>query len=404
MMVADPGAGRPARRLRIIDVDTHLSEPPTLWLDHAPPGLRDRVPQIKEVGGRRSWVIDGDKPIGLGANPFSAIRKDGSKILDVDDFAPMTYDTVHEGSYSLGPRLAEMDRCGVDAQIVYPNILGFGGQAAAKVDAGLRLACTQIYNDGTAELQRQSNGRLFPMALLPWWDVKAAVTEIERAHALGMKGVNINSDPHTHRDENGDLLPDLASPHWDPLWEVCEALDLPVNFHIGASEQSMDWIGTQGWPSIHHAVRGALSGSMLFFNNGRIMANIIFSGLLDRFPKLKFVSVESGIGWIPFLLESLDWQFYGMAGNHAHELQLKPSEYFARNFYGCFWFEMWDISNTIQKVGVDNCMFETDFPHPTCLFPPGDVEARLGGLTVQDRAKVLSGNAARVYNINLGCE
>lgn len=386
---------------KIIDVDTHLSEPPTLWLDLAPAGLKARVPQIKEVGGRRSWVIDGDKPIGLGANPYSAVRKDGSKILDVDDFAPMTYETVHPGSYSVPERLAEMDRCGVHAQIVYPNILGFGGQACAKVDPALRLASVEIYNDATTEMQRASGDRLFPMALLPWWDLKAAVGETERAHALGMRGININSDPHTHQGEDGNPIPDLGSPHWDPLWEACQALDMPINFHIGASEQSMDWIGGQGWPSMHHALRGALSGSMLFFNNGRVMANIIFSGLLDRYPKLKFVSVESGIGWIPFLLESLDHQLLEMAGNHAHKYAKKPSEYFASNFYGCFWFEKTDISNTIRQVGVDNCMFETDFPHPTCLFPVGDVAARLGGLTEPERAKVLSGNAARVYNLRI---
>lgn len=388
-------------RLKIVDVDTHLSEPPTLWLDHAPAGLKDRVPQIKELNGRRSWVIDGDKPIGLGANPYSAVRKDRSKILDVDDFAPMTYDTVHPGSYDVAERLAEMDRCGVHAQIVYPNILGFGGQACAKVDPALRLASVQIYNDATTQMQRSSGERLLPMALLPWWDVTAAVRETERAHAMGMRGVNINSDPHTHRDADGQPIPDLASPHWDPLWEACQALDMPINFHIGASEQSMDWIGAQGWPSMHHALRGALSGSMLFFNNGRVMANIIYSGLLDRYPRLKFVSVESGIGWIPFLLESLDHQLLEMAGNHARKYAKKPSEYFASNFYGCFWFEKQDISDTIRRVGVDNCMFETDFPHPTCLFPVGDVAARLAGLTATERAKVLSGNAARVYNLSL---
>ena len=391
-------AGAP---LKIIDTDTHLSEPPTLWLDHAPAALKDRVPQIKTHNGRPSWIIDGDKPIGLGANPYSAIRKDGSKIMDVDDFAPMTYDTVHPGSYRVPERLAEMDRLGVHAQIVYPNLLGFGGQAAAKVDSGLRLACTQIYNDGTAEMQAQSNERLFPMALLPWWDVKASVKETERCLAMGMRGININSDPHTHRDDDGNLIPDLASPHWDPLWEVCEAHDVPINFHIGASEQSMDWVGGQGWPSMHHALRGSLSGSMLFFNNGRIMSNIILSGLLDRFPKLKFVSVESGIGWIPFLLESLDWQLYGMAGNHTHKYALKPSEYFARNFYGCFWFEGENICQSIRQVGVDNCMFETDFPHPTCLFPIDDLDKRLGGLSEDEKFKVLSGNAAKLYKIQV---
>jgi len=391
--------GKSGSQLKIIDVDTHLSEPPDLWLRHAPAALRDRVPQIGTYQGRRSWLIDGDKPIGLGANPFSAVRKDGSKVLDVTDFGPLTYDDVHPGSFQVKPRLTEMDRCGIHAQIMYPNLLGFGGQAAAKVDAGLRLACTQIYNDSTAEMQHESRNRLFPMALLPWWDVKEAVKETERAHKMGLRGININSDPHTHKDEDGKQIPDLASPHWDPLWEVCQALNMPINFHIGASEQSMDWIGSQGWPSMHVSLRGALSGSMLFFNNGRVMANLIFSGLLDRFPQLKFVSVESGIGWIPFLLESLDHQLFEMAGKQAGKYQMKPSEYFQRNFFGCFWFEKRDISHTIRQVGVDNCMFETDFPHPTCLFPVDDLDARLGGLDDGEKAKVLSLNAAKLYDI-----
>jgi uncharacterized protein len=389
-------------RLKIIDVDTHLSEPPNLWIDRAPPGLRDRVPQIRDYNGRPSWVIDGDKPIGLGANPYSAIRKDGSKILDVDDFAPMTYDTVHAGSYAVGPRLEEMDRCGIHAQILYPNMLGFGGQAAAKVDPELRLASVQIYNDATADMQTESGERLFPMALLPWWDVDLAVKEAERAHALGMRGININSDPHVHKDDDGNPIPDLGDPHWYPLWEACEALDLPVNFHIGSSEPSMDWVGHMGWPSIHRAIGGALSGSLMYINNARTLGNIIYSGLLDRFERLRFVSVESGIGWIPFQLEMLDWQFYGMAGNHSHELRMKPSEYFRRNFYACFWYEKEDICHTIRQVGVGNCMFETDFPHPTCLFPLDDIHERLGDLTAAEREQVLSTNAAKVYNINLG--
>jgi len=383
--------------LKIIDADTHLSEPPDLWTKRAPAVLRDRMPQIKQYQGRSSWVIDGDKPIGLGANPMSAILKDRTKIRDVDDFAPLTYDDIHPGSYDVKARLEEMDKCGIYAQIVYPNVLGFGGQACAKVDASLRLACAQIFNDAMAEMQEESGQRLFPMAMLPWWDVEEAVKETERTKKLGLRGININPDPHNHNDANGEPLPDLASQHWDPLWEVCQALDIPINFHIGASEQSIDLIGTLGWPSMHQAMRGALSGSMLFMNNSRVLSNIIFSGLLDRFPKLNFVSVESGIGWLPFILESLNYQLLEMAGNH--KLGLKPSEYFQRNFFGCFWFEKTDICQAIRQVGVDNVLFESDFPHPTCLYPIDNFETRLSGLTSGERVKVLSTNAAKLYNI-----
>src|SRR5690606_38850536 len=152
------------------------------------------------------------------------------KVRRLDQFLGLQYDDVHPGSSQIRERLAVMDEVGIYAHIVYPNILGFGGQAAAKVDPALRLACVQIYNDAMAEMQQDSGQRLFPMALLPWWDVRAAVQETERAHRLGLRGININSDPHTHRLDDGSPIPDLAGTHWDPLWEACQALEMPVNF------------------------------------------------------------------------------------------------------------------------------------------------------------------------------
>jgi uncharacterized protein len=385
--------------VKVIDADTHLTEPHDLWTKRAPAALRERVPQVKMHDGKMSWVIDGDKSIGTGAHPSSAILKDGSKVRDLHQFLKLQFADVHLGSSQVKERLAVMDQVGIYAQIVYPNILGFGGQAAAKVDAPLRLSCTQIYNDAMAEIQHESGQRMFPMALLPWWDVRAAVKETERAQKLGLRGININSDPHTHKDENGNNIPDLASKHWDPLWEACAALDMPINFHIGGSEQSVDWLGQQGWPSLGRELKAAIGGAMLFFNNGRVLANIIYSGALDRYPKLKFVSVESGIGWVPFILEALDYQLKEIA--EGRRFELKPSEYFRRNFYACFWFEQADITNTLRQVGIDNALFETDFPHPTGLYPIDNLEGRLSGLTAEERVKVLSTNAAKLYKIQL---
>jgi len=261
---------------------------------------------VRVLEGKTSWVIDSDKSIGTGASPSSTIRKDGSKIFG-RLYENYRIDQVHAGSYDAKARLEVLDQAGIWAQVVYPNILGFGGQRSAKVDPALRLVCVQIYNDAMAEFQQESSQRLFPMALLPWWDIELAVAEGERVAQLGLRGVNINSDPHVHTDIHGKALPDLGDRYWDPLWELCCDKDLPVNFHIGASEQSIDWYGDQGWPSLPKDERHGAGGSMLFFNNGRIMASIIYSGLLDRYPKLKFVSVESGVGWIPFFLESLDY-------------------------------------------------------------------------------------------------
>jgi predicted TIM-barrel fold metal-dependent hydrolase len=385
--------------IKVIDADTHLTEPHDMWTKRAPAKFRDRVPQVKMLDGVRSWVIDGDQSIGTGAHPNSSVLKEGGKIRDLEKFLKLQFEDVHAGSSDVKARIKVMDEAGIYAQIVYPNILGFGGQASAKVDPELRLLCTQIYNDAMAELQEESGQRLFPMALLPWWDVAEAVKETERCAAMGLKGININSDPHMSKDDNGGMIPDLGTEHWFPLWEVCNDKNIPINFHIGGSETSIDWMGQQGWPSLPRDLRSGISGAMLFFNNGKVVSNLIYSGILDRFQDLKFVSVESGIGWVPFLMEALDYQMEEIAETKSFDK--KPSEYFKSNFYACFWFETKDVSDMLHKVGIDNCLFETDYPHPTSLYPIDNLEQRLSSLTQEDRAKVLSLNAAKLYGIDL---
>jgi predicted TIM-barrel fold metal-dependent hydrolase len=381
---------------KVIDVDTHLTEPHDLWTKRAPAKFKERVPRVIYNNGKPSWVIDDNKVIGQGASASSCIKPDGTKWNGLD-FVGATASDVHLASHSISDRVAMMDALGVSAQVVYPNILGFGGQNAAKVDAELRLASVQIFNDAMAEFQAESGGRIFPMALLPWWDPQKSAKEIERVKALGLRGLNINSDPHTFDGPDGKL-PDLGQAYWDPLWEVAQDLEMSINFHIGASEQSMNWFGDQAWPGLNHDLRMGLGGAMMFINNGRVMANLIYAGVPERFPKLKFVSVESGIGWLPFILEALDMQ-YMETGKNAQLLKRMPSEYFSSNFYACFWFERRDLSATIRKVGVDNVLFETDFPHPICLYPIDNMDAAMGGLTEEEKVKVLSGNAANLYNI-----
>ena len=131
--------------------------------------------------------------------------------------------------------------------------------------------CTQIYNDAAAEMQADSGGRLLPMALLPWWDVGLSVTEAERCAAMGMRGVNINSDPHRHG------MADLAGDYWTPLWEFCADNGLPVNFHIGASDASTSWFADSSWPSLAPESKLALGSTMLFLSNARVLVNLIVS-------------------------------------------------------------------------------------------------------------------------------
>jgi uncharacterized protein len=379
--------------IKVIDVDTHLTEPHDLWTSRAPAKWKDRVPQVKMIDSKRQWVIDGDHPMAV-ANPSSVVKPAGVKARGIE-FLKWEIEEVHPGSYDVGPRLKFMDGEGIFAQIIYPNLLGFGGQRAATLDPELRVLCTQIFNDAMAEIQEQSGNRIFPMALMPWWDIDIAVKETIRCHKMGLKGINTNSSPQDHK------VPDLGEHHWDPLWEVCSDLNLPINFHIGSSTEGIDWFGKAPWPSQSVDRKIALGSTMLFMHNAQIFANIIYSGLLERFPKLKFVSVESGVGWMPFLMETLDYELEEAAPRTKKILTMKPSEYFKRNIYSCFWFEEQGLHNAIRAVGVDNIMFETDFPHPTCLYPNAmdHVAHTLEGLDFEAKRKLLSGNASRVYSI-----
>jgi predicted TIM-barrel fold metal-dependent hydrolase len=133
------------------------------------------------------------------------------------------------------------------------------------------------------------------------------------------------------------------------------------------------------------------------------MVNLLVSDVPGRYPNLKFVSVESGVGWIPFLLDALDYQCGEFAPELMSHLTMKPSEYFRRQFYGCFWFESRTLKPSIEHLGVERIMFETDIPHPTCLYPHSveRVRAAIAELDPADQRRILQDNAAELYKIEV---
>jgi hypothetical protein len=192
---ADAALRKAFAGIKVIDTDTHLSEPFDLWTSRAPAKFKDRVPQVREIKGKPTWVINGDVPLG-GAGPVSVIRKNGEKIRGWG-FARLRMEEAHPGCFDIKERLRYMDESGVWAQIIYPNFLGFGGQRATQLPEDLRLLCFQIYNDAMAELQQESGNRMFPMTMLPWWDIELSVKEAIRCHKMGLRGVNMNNHPQS---------------------------------------------------------------------------------------------------------------------------------------------------------------------------------------------------------------
>lgn len=380
--------------LKVIDTDTHLSEPADLWTSRAPARDRDRVPRQVTRDGRTRWIVGDDIDLG-GAGASSVVDRDGAKMLGIG-WMKMSVDEVHDASSQVPARVAMMDTLGIHAQVVYPNVACFGNQAFLRIDdAGLRLLCAQLYNDAVAEMQQASGGRLFPMALVPWWDLDAAVTEVRRCAAMGLRGVVTCSNP----EEAG--RPDLAQPAWVPFFEACQELALPINFHIGSSAGAMDFYGKAPWPSLPNEARLALGSSNLFLGNARVIGNLIYSGVAERFPGCRFVSVESGIGWLPFYLDALTWEMGETMPNASARLRLTPWEYFQRQFFGCFWFEHTNLAATVAALGAQSVLFETDFPHPTCLYPEPrqQIRAVLDALDPESACRVLQDNAAALYRI-----
>jgi predicted TIM-barrel fold metal-dependent hydrolase len=386
-----------ADEVRIIDADTHMTERHDLFTSRAPAQYKDRVPRVLEIDGKPHWVID--EAVDLGpARGGGVIDRAGNKYA-FEECKLNGIDWVHPGAWDPEARLEYMDQNGFHAQVLYPNAIGIGGQRLANEvdDPVLRRLCVEIYNDSMAELQEWSGNRFLPMPVMPAWSVEESVREAQRCAELGFRGVNMTSDP----EDAG--APDLASPEWDALWEVCADLHLPVHFHIGASLTSLNFYGKYFWPSQHQNLKPAIGGAMLFLGNARVVLNSIYAGIFDRHPDLQMVSVESGMGWVPFILETADYEIVENAPEQAAKMARKPSEYFATNWYATFWFEEngGDLQPLIDRIGEDRVLFETDFPHPTCLYPDplGMVEERMSALRPETRRKVLGDNAAVLYRV-----
>jgi len=378
---------------RVIDVDTHITEPPDTWTARMASKWGDAIPRIERVGEFDMWMVNGQpysKPGNTAMAGFDGTLPDG----------PKTYEEMPRAAWDPRARAEFMDANGVQAQVLYPNLGGFG--AGAWVDHGdLRFAteAVQAYNDFQVDFAAEAPGRFLPITSLPFWDVPATVDEIERCVGLGHRGINFCNSP-----EKFDQ-PHLWDTHWDPIWSTARDCGVPVNFHIGGGRIGEQFAigGSMGFRANFSRI-----SSLIFLDNLTCIANLIHGGVCHRFPDVDFVSVESGIGALPAFLEAMDWQWRngGVAGEHP-EYDLLPSEYFRRQIYGCFWYERDHVIAAIEAY-PENMMFETDFPHPTCQHPGPATPAvgpqryiaeTLSALSDETRAKVLSGTAARLYRV-----
>jgi uncharacterized protein len=288
--------------------------------------------------------------------------------------------------YGSGPeRLADMDADGVDVEVIYSEVSAF--RYIGDMEEGSTEA-TRAFNDVLADFASADPRRLVVSYQIPILDVPAAVDEVARVQAMGGKSLQIPVFP----TEIG--APDYYDESYDPLWQAVQDSGLPLCCHIGVNT-SLDSL-TRRDPTPQKAV---MVGQVAL-TTAEALGMWLLTGVLERFPELKIVFVEPGVGWIAWYLETVD-DMVNRQGYVLDELTMLPSEYFKRNVAVTFIDEPKGIGLLRHEIGVENIMWSTDFPHPVTSWPDSQdvIDKVFGDIPADERRKMLCDNAVRIWNL-----
>jgi predicted TIM-barrel fold metal-dependent hydrolase len=345
----------------------------------------ERIPRVVEIEhkGRRvhRWSV-------YGVPADNSVCNCPALMGDPFPTYPERWDEVPRTAYDPSERLKALDTDGVDAEVLFPNPPG--GTYFEFGDAEFELDVVRAYNDALSQWARASE-RYLPIAILPCLsDPKIIAREIARAAAGGHRGVNVLG-------QMPKPLPHITDPYWYPVWSACQELALPIHFHgsagLRAGASVRKWDGYT--PRQAHSASTATSA----VTPAQIIPQLIFSGVTERFPHLKCVFAEAGIGGLNYVLAACDheWESRRL---WTEGISARPSETVRRQMYVNFWFEAEGIKLR-HHIGIENILWESDFPHVASFYPRSweSVERVLQGVPPDDRRKVLYENALRVYQI-----
>ena len=425
----------------MISVDDHLIEPPSVWVDRLPAKLRDRGPRWVVEDGVEGWRYEEVRQSVGGAVTSGAIwpPEDRPPVFD-----PLPWSAIPVACHDPKARLDAMDADGVLASLLFPNLPGFAGSLFVRAkDKELALLCVQAYNDWLIdEWCASAPDRFIPLAILPMWDGELAAAEAARTIAKGARAVSFSMAPQNLG------LPGIDDPDrsWDPLFRMVSEAGVPLCTHLGTGiagrkvdedERFRAMAATMGADAAGAAVTAIdmardprVGGTLLQLAGQTTLVEWLYSGNFDRFPGLRVVLSENGIGWIPAVLQSADWMTEMTRSRvtqpadpendplltpEARALAMRslaakasrasrerlPSEVFRDHVYGCFIHDPVGLK-LLDELGTDNVMIETDFPHNSTWFPhsmPKALES-LADVPADVRRKILRGNAERVFSFS----
>ena len=389
----------------IVDVDAHVVEPADLWSSRLPAKYSDVGPRIKYLPGGEV-KLDGSMYIEAPGTEgpdvawwFYEDRKYSIKrLIAASGFPPdeitmdgVIYEEIRAGCYRQADRIADNELNGVEAQMCYPNYPRFCGQIFLwGKDKELSLLCVQAYNDWMVEEWcGGSGGRLIPLCLVPLWDAELAAAEVRRNAARGVRAVAFSELP-TYLD-----LPSIHSGYWDPFFRACEETGTVVCMHIGSGTKT---------PKASPDSPDAVGATIIFGNSVASVTDYFYSGVFVKFPNIKLMYAEAQIGWMPYLLERSDdvWETHRGWSKSKETCPEPPSTYYYRHIHSCFFKDNVGVQ-MLDKVGVDNIMFETDYPHSDSTWPHSvkKAEEQFGHLDEVSVRKIARGNAIRLFGLDL---
>jgi predicted TIM-barrel fold metal-dependent hydrolase len=336
----------------IISADDHIDLcycPADLWQSRVPARFRAAAPRVVETPGRPKMWIREDKEWGI----YGSKRQDGRKVIyDEIGLAEEAEPGVWRAT-TAKYRLEDMDRENIQAQILYNFLYHWNF-----VDKELQQVCLEAFNTWLVEeLCAPAPNRLVGLAALPGHDVAAAVGELQRIARLGLRGAIF--------DVFGALIP-IHDEAWAPLWALAEEVDMPISVHIGAGLTSLAKVPR------HLPWRASAVASVMCMQLDEVLVALLMSGMLERHPRLKIVLGESSLGWIPFVLERLEYEFDNYDNStRSTSLRIRPKDLFKRQIYATFQDEDLGV-RLIPEIGEDNVMWASDYPHADGTFPHSD--------------------------------
>lgn len=370
---------------KLVSADSHIAEPPDLWTKRIDRRYVDRAPRILSRDDGDYFSIDNEVAVvrgnvGHGIGLLATKRKYANP--EGYDFGfTGRWSDVPEGGWDPDVRVKELDREGIEAELLYTSFgLGMFGLS----DLEYRWACFRAFNDWLAEFSAAHPKRLFGIAMIPTDDIDRAVAELERCAKLGMRGAMISISQKSGEAYDGE--------RFDKLWAAAEALEIPISLHVAASETTFHSTGNM-----------FADFSCVFTPTMYTITAMIFSGLFDRYPKLKVLSVENDASWPLAVLERMDDRLtHDKSWSWGAKLTSgrKPSEIFHDQIACTFMRDRTAIVNR-EIIGKGNIMWGSDFPHFDGAWPgsAAQLERQFAGVPLEDQIRIGRTNAIDFYNL-----